>query len=206
MKTRNINFFRAIILMMSLILMFATAGCLFSPDEGGDDGGGGDTGLPFPGNEDILMSNFQAIYTGMLIDDFRDMLHADYQTILLSATISDWDWAPGATFDRDDEIAIHENMFGGNSGTDHTGTNVDPLDNIVIDLFEQIGTWTLVPENETQFPGTKKALYKVKIYFNDNTGTHAFEVDQQVIFYAIGVPDGGRTRYLLAGQRGIENP
>ncbi len=58
--------------------------------------------------------------------------------------------------------------------------------------------------NDVDFPGTRKALYEVKIFFHDNTGTHAFAVDQKAIFYAQEVEEDGRTIFKLRGQRGLE--
>jgi len=205
MKMREISTYKGIMLVMSLVLMLSTVGCIFSPDEDDGPGPGGETSdIVYPDTEDKLMDNFEVIYTDMLIDEFRDMLHTDYRTILLTGTIDDWGWEPGYTFDRDDEIIIHEHMFNGSPGSDEHGNNINPLDRIEVMLFERVGQWTRVPMDDIDFPGTQKAIYNVRILFHDNTGGHAFEVQQSVIFYAQGMDDEGRTKYLLRGQRGIE--
>lgn len=206
MKMRTLTNIKGITLLLSLLMVLGTTGCLFSPDDGDDSVIGGNE-LPYADTEQKLMDNFKKIYEDMLIDDFRDMLHTDYQTILLPATILDWGWEQGATFDRDDEINIHENMFGGSPGTDHLGDGVNPLDYIQVDLFERIsGDWVSVPEDDPNFPNSRKALYQVDIRFYDNTGDHAFVVQQEVVFYVKAVDDGGRDKFLLRGQIGRDTP
>lgn len=205
MNTRNWKFIKSILLVSFLLLLLAPAGCIFSPE----DTPPGTDEPPIEvrqkaTTEDKLMENFQDIYSEMHLDDFKDMLHADYKTILLDGTIDDWDWADGATFDRDDEISIHDHMFNGSAGTDHEGNGINPLDRIEVSLFERIGEWATVDINDVDFPETRRALYEVKIFFHDNTGTHAFAVDQQVIFYAQPVDENGTTIYKLGGQKGLD--
>jgi hypothetical protein len=206
MKMRKITTYKGIMLVMSLVLMLSTVGCIFSPDEDDDVIVDPPAELQYADTPDKLMENFETIYTDMLIDDFRDMLHTDYRTILLTGTINDWGWEAGYTFDRDDEIIIHTHMFDGSPGSDENGNNINPLDRIEVSLFEREGEWITVPQDDVDFPGTKRAIYNVRIFFHDNTGGHAFEVNQSVIFYAQAMDDNGRTKYLLRGQRGIEGP
>lgn len=154
-----------------------------------------------PETPDQLMENFEIIYSEMLVDEFRDMLDPDFQFILSPRTIEDWDWAPGSTFDFDAMISIHGHMFGGSAGTDHEGNGISPLDRIQIPVFERIGEWVVTPEDDPDFPNAGQALFEMKIFFHDNTGTHAFAVDQQVIFY-VSFVDG---IYYLQGINSVGN-
>ncbi len=202
MKTQNLTTLRGLALLLSLLLMLATAGCIFSPDEGDGPGGDTDDVLVYPNTEDKVLENFVIIYTDMLFDDFRDMLHVDYKTILLEDTINDWDLPANSVFDRDLEILIHDNMFGGNPGRGSNGNEIPPLASIEVDLFDRMTPWADVPQDDVNFPGARMAKYTVKILFHDNSGTHAFSVIQEVDFFVVPVDDGGRTKFLLRGQLG----
>lgn len=203
MKLKNI-----LLLVMAVALMVGPAGCIFSPD---DDGGGGTPvpGLPYPSNPDILMQNFERIYTEMRIDDFRNMLHEEYKTVLLPSTLQEWEQGGNPlaqdVFYRDDEIRIHENMFSGNTGLDAAGVTIPPIDSITVDYIQKAGTWEQIPESDLNFAGYGGywALFNVLIYFN-NPDQHRFEVRQDVEFYVVPVDDNGRQKWLLLGQRGLE--
>ena len=204
MKMKNL-----LLLVMALALLVGPAGCIFSPD---DDGGGGTPPaqtLPYPSNPDILMQNFERIYTEMRIDDFRNMLHESYKTVLLPSTLQEWEQGGNPlaedVFYRDDEIRIHENMFSGNTGLDASGTTIPPIDSIQVDYLQKSGAWEPIPESDDQFAGFGGywALFNVLIYFN-NPDQHRFEVRQDVEFYVVPVTDGERTKWLLLGQRGLE--
>ncbi len=195
-----------------LVLVMGPAGCIFSPD---DDGGGGGTpsnpDLPYPSNPDILMENFERIYTEMRIDDFRDMLHQNYKTVLLPSTLAEWEQGGNPlaedVFYRDGEIRIHEHMFSGNTGLDANGTTVPAIDSIQVDYMQKVGSWEPIPDSDEHFAGEGGywALFNVLIYFN-NPDQHRFEVRQDVEFYVVPVDDNGRTKWLLLGQRGHEPP
>ncbi len=207
MKLRNLLF-----LVMALALLVGPVGCIFSPDDdGGGGGGGGSTALPFPSTPDILMQNFERIYTELRIDDFRNMLHAEYKTVLLPSTLAEWENAgnplAAEVFYRDDEINIHENMFSGNTGLDAIGQTIPPIDSINVDYIQKNGSWEPIPESDEYFGGMGGyyALFNVLIYFN-NPDQHRYEVRQDVEFYVVAVQDGGRNKWLLLGQRGHEPP
>ena len=204
MKIKNL-----VLLVMVLALLVATAGCIFSPDDGGGGGPGPDNSLPYPSNPDILMSNFRQIYNEMRIDDFRSMLHVDYKTVLLPSTLAEWQQGGNPlaadVFYRDDEISIHENIYSGNTGLDAAGQTVQAIDSIQGDLLEKSGSWEPIPDSDEHFAGQGGywALFNVLIYFN-NPDQHRFEVRQDVEFYVVPTDDGGRTKWLLLGQRGHE--
>lgn len=204
MKLRN---FLPIVMLLALLV--SSGGCIFSPD---DDGGGGnipDPTLPYPNNPDQVIANFQTIYTELRIDDFRDMLHSDYKTVLLPSTLAEWEQGGNPlaadVFYRDDEIRIHENMFSGNTGLDAAGVTVPPIDSIQIDYINKTGSWEPIPETDEHFAGFGGywAMFNVLLYFN-NPDQHRYEVRQDVEFYVVPTDDDGRTKWLLLGQRGIE--
>ena len=199
MKLKNL-----LLMFMVIALFIAPAGCIFSPDDGGD-GGGDDTGLPWASTPDILMSNYRIVYTEMLIDEFTEMLHKDYKTILLSETLEDWGEAADFYFDYTAEVEIHTKMFRGDPGLDSQGNPVHPIDSIVVDLLENQGTWDPIPQDDIDFGGMegKWANYRVNLQFFNADLSHKFEVHQQINFYVVPVVENGRNKYLMLGQRGL---
>ncbi len=71
--------------------------------------------LPFPANPFLLMENFSSAYESKDLDEFEYLLHADFKSILASATIEEWAQSTNplteSFFSRDVEIQIHENIF-----------------------------------------------------------------------------------------------
>ena len=203
MKLKNL-----LCLMTLLALLVGSAGCIFSPDEK-DPVDPPVTDLPRPTTPDILMANFGTIYREMRTDDFRDMLHTEYKTVLLPSTLQEWEQGgnplDSEVFYRDAEIRIHENMFSGNTGLDAAGVTIPPIDSIQVDYIQKVGTWEPIPDSDTYFAGFGGywALFNVLIYFN-NPDQHRFEVRQNVEFYVVPVDDNGVTIYQLLGQRGLE--
>lgn len=203
MKLKNL-----LLLMMVTALLIAPSGCIFSPDDGGGDDPV-DTGLPFASTPDILMSNFREIYTGMLVDEFRDMLHENYKTILLNGTLDEWGWEDGYYFDYTEEVNIHTNMFGGEPGFDADGNKRHPIDKIDVDVLEPLTGWSATPSDDLLFgeianmPASTWANYRVDISFWDADLSHRWVVQQQVNFYVTQVQENGRTKYLMLGQRGF---
>ncbi len=194
-----------LLLVLTLVaLLIAPMGCIFSPDDGGD-GGGGDTGMPPATTPEQLMKNFKTVYTEMLIDDFVDLLHEEYKTILLSETLDEWSWASDFYFNYTDEVTIHTKMFRGDPGVDANGNTVHPIDSIVVDLLEPQTTWDDIPEDDQWFGGFngKWAEYRVNIQFFNADLSHKFEVQQRVLFYIVPVQENGRTIYKMLGQRGL---
>lgn len=199
---------KLLFLALSLALLALASGCIFSPDEK-PRVDPPVTDLPPATTPDILMQNFGTIYREMRTDDFRDMLHTDYKTVLLPSTLQEWEQGGNPldsdVFYRADEIRIHENMFSGNTGLDAAGVTIPPIDSIQVDYIQKVGTWEPIPESNQYFAGFGGywALFNVLIYFN-NPDQHRFEVRQNVEFYVVPVDDNGRTIYQLLGQRGLE--
>lgn len=189
---------------LTCALLLAPAGCIFSPDEGGD-GGGVDEPLPWASTPTILMDNFKTIYNKMLIDEFEAMLHDDYKTILLAETLTEWGWEADYYFNKSEESTIHRNMFSGNTGLRSDGvTVVNPIDRIDVQLLEVQEAWADISAGDQWFGGVggQFANYQVRIFFYD-AYQHAYEVNQSVNFYAIPVDVDGREKWLMLGQRGL---
>ena len=96
--------------LMVIALLIAPAGCIFSPDDSGD-GGVAPPPIKWPSTPEILMENFETIYTGMMINEFEAMLHEEHKTILLPQTLQDWDWADDFYFDKTDKQDGDESKF-----------------------------------------------------------------------------------------------
>jgi hypothetical protein len=199
MKLKNLP-----LLLIVAALLVVPAGCIFSPDNGED---------PEPTNNDLppattrekLMINFETIYTEMRFDDFQDMLHEDYKTILLSDTLEEWGWADDYYFDRTIELDIHRKMFGGQTGLDSNGNIIHPIDSILVDVLELQGTWEKIPEDDLYFGGYDGwwGHYRVELQFKDADNSHRFVVQQAVNFFVAPVDVNGRDIWVMLGQRGL---
>ena len=104
---------------------------------------------------DIMMQNFEDIYVDMDAEDYAEMLHEGYRTVLLEATYDDWAGGDHPLsdyfFDRDTEVTIHTNMFNQLTGSDPSGNPVPPIDSINVDLMEKVGTWVQVDPSVEYF-------------------------------------------------------
>ena len=204
MKLKNL-----LVCSLVLALLVSVSGCLFSPDDG-DPIVNPDKELPFPKDPDTLMANFKTIYSDMMLDEFKDMLHTEYRTILLQATMDEWaggdDPLTESYFTRDDEIRIHTNIFSGNSGVTPLGNPVPPVSSIDVDYLQKDGTWESIEASDPDFAGHGGywATFNVLLYFN-NPDNHRFEINQVVEFYVAPIDEGGREKWLLLGQRGQDN-
>ncbi len=150
----------------------------------------------------ILMENFAASYTAMDLSIFEDILHDDFKLVFLEDTIIDWELEENAFLDRDQMHLVHENMFGGIAGLESNGYPVRPLVSIDVDLLYLQEDWAIPTFEDADFPGMHKALYDWRVLFLDNSGTHAFNVTQQLYLYAEEVGDS----WYLAGIKGIPLP
>jgi len=177
-----------------------------------DDGQGSTGCFPIPDitTPDKLMRNFETIYYDMMIDEFEEMLHPAYRTILLQATMDEWsssdDPLAESYFSRDDEIRIHRNIFSGNTGLSAFGDTIPPVAEIRVDLLDKgDSTWEPIEDSDPDFSGHGGywATYQVLLYFvkPDN---RQFEIDQVVEFYVAPIDDGGKEKWLLLGIRGQE--
>jgi len=165
--------------------------------------------MPSATTPDILVQNFETIYVYMLIDDFRDMLHNDYKTVLLPSTLAEWQESGNPlsddVFNRVSEISIHENMFSGQPGMSPVGVAVSPIESVTVDYMAKVASWEQIPEGDEHFGGLGGywARYDILIYFN-HPDQFRFMVEQDVEFFVIPVEEGGTTIWRLLGQRGLE--
>jgi len=157
----------------------------------------------------MLMQDFETIYSGMMIDEFEELLHPAYRTILLEGTMNEWsssdDPLTESFFSRDDEIRIHRNIFSGNtSGVDARGNSIPPVSEIRVDLLDKgNSTWEPIEDSDPDFAGHDGywATYKVLLYFV-NPDNRLNEIDQVLEFYVAPIDDGGKDKWLLLGIRG----
>ncbi|MBU2503051.1 hypothetical protein KJ682_17095 [bacterium] len=161
------------------LLLFPT-GCIFSPDDNDGPVGGSSAGLPFPGSPDQLMKNFRSIYEDMDIEDYRNMLHPDYLTILKESTRLDFPEV-GETLDYTEEIRIHTNMFSGAPGRDAQGNLTNPISAIQFDEPVQLTDWETSPATDP-IPNALAALFEVSFNF-ERAGDKTLQVQGQIKFF-----------------------
>ena len=180
---------------------------LFMPGCGDDDPGDPAADTTQPSKNPIL--TLRLSYQEQEIDIFTDLLHPDFQTILLSDTCELWSWPLGATFDQAEITSIHNNMFSGLAGRDSYGNAMPPIDSLVVDLLEPMTDWAPIPEDDIYFVGIdgEWATYSVNIRFINTDFSHEYGVDQQVIFYVAPVTIDGHAGFQLLGIKELDmNP
>ncbi len=198
---------RSLFLLAIVALLVAPAGCIFSPDDEPDpDGGTPPVGLPFPSSPDILMSNFQKVYEDMDYNNFKDMLHPDYITLLQVSTQQEFPDV-GPTLDLAEELRIHQRMFGGQPVTDPDGNLVPGISTISFQTFQQDVAWATSQPNDV-IPNAQFSLYDVTFLF-DRPGFSTLKVEGQIKFYAVGrdstVNGTVRTYWQMRGQQDLTN-
>lgn len=196
---------KSLFLLAIVALLVAPAGCIFSPDDEPDPGPGpGPVGLPFPSSPDILMANFQKVYEDMDYNNFKDMLHPDYITLLQASTQQEFPDV-GPTLDLAEELRIHQRMFGGQPVTDPDGNLVPGISTISFQTFQQVDTWTTSQPNDV-IPNAEASNYEVTFLF-DRPGFSTLKVDGQIKFYVVGrdsTVDGTvRTYWQMRGQQDL---
>jgi len=143
-----------------------------------------------------------------MIDEFEEILHPAYRTILLEGTMNEWsssdDPLTESYFNRDDEIRIHRNIFSGNTGVSASGETIPPVSEIRVDLLDMgNSTWEPIDASDSDFAGHGgfRATFNVLLYFI-NPNNHQFELDQVLEFYVAPVDNGGKEEWQLLGIRG----
>ncbi len=112
---------------------------------------------------DGLMQAFRGAHQEMDAKTLSQMLHPDFRMLLQPRTQLDFPEL-GPELDRAEEIAIAENMFSGQSGTDDQGRFVAPVSSIDFRLLEQKGAWA-DSDGGGGFPNTQTALFDVEFLF-----------------------------------------
>ncbi len=193
---------RNLLLALSVALMCAASGCIFSPD---DDGGGGGTTVvrPFPGTPDQVMENFRTAYSTRDLDFYNEVLHADYrfyftQEDVLSGAVPTEFWG------KAEEMEATENIFSGNAYQSPDGGSEAGVSAITFSQLDQTVDWQPVGPEDPDFPSTQWASFTVAIDF-ERTGDTTIQVRGQQLFWVscdTVVVDGLRKAYYqVRGQR-----
>ena len=170
------------LLLAAFTLLIAPAGCIFSPEE--DPGGGPppvSKELLFPGSPDALMENFQTIYETLDFDEYRNIMHPDYLTILQASTTEEYPDV-GTTLDVNEELRIHERMFSGEDVTDPQGDLVPGVLNISFDNFRALDAWTMSPADDI-IPNAESAPFEVEFLFDRGQEYTTLSVTGTIKFY-----------------------
>jgi hypothetical protein len=163
---------KTILMLTGALLIFGLNGCIFSPDDNGDGGGGVVTPkYDWPESKEILMQNFRDAYSAMDLDGYIDMLHDDYQFIY-----KDLDGTIGTLYYNDEKI-IATNMFSGDPRTNpNTGElqgGISAIDIKKLDITE----WSEIQEGDREFGMFENAwegrfLTEIVFTYDDpNTGS-----------------------------------
>lgn len=128
---RKLNFLRrAPVLFLVLALGLTTAGCLFSPDEGGGGGGPGPINLQRT-SVDKTIEYLELVWKHKLFTEYENVLHDQYEFFPLEQDAQDFPWMTGTSWSRTEELNIAGHMFDPNfSGQSN------PIDSIEFDLIE----------------------------------------------------------------------
>jgi hypothetical protein len=182
------------------IVIAATAliGC--SDDPTGPGNGHDPDPYQWPDTADKLMENFERAYTEMDIDEYGNVLHADFEFIFIDHI---------ETWTRAQDMASTANMFAGNPGQNPDGSYREGVQSIAVNTLIRQTPWEEMPGDDPDFPGHERALYQVIIVFTLEGGTNTITIDCDQQFYVTSgeAMDGGqpRTRYYLVGQRDLDS-
>jgi len=170
------------LLLAAFALLIAPAGCIFSPEDDNNDVIIVVEPLPFPGSPDVLMDNFRTIYEKTRsIDDYRNLMHPDFLTILQEATTMEFP-SVGTTLDVNEELRIHERMFSGDALEDPDGEFVPGVLNISFSKFRALDTWVLSPQDDI-IPNAEWAPFEVEFLFDRGQNFSTLRVDGTIKFY-----------------------
>ena len=196
---------KALLAMVTLALAFAGSGCIFSPNTPPAPPPPPVT-VPLADTPDQLMANFKTAYSGMKIDDYRTVLHPQYQFILRAADV------PAGQSDRftyAEELHVAENMFSGNAVQKPDGTTAPGISSITVAVLTRSQPWSDVGASDPDFPLTKRSLYEIQISFARAgyntiivTGSQEFFVSARDSLLTGGVH---KPFYQLRGQRDLSN-
>ena len=139
--------------------------------------------LPFAGSEDQLMANLQTSYEDMDYNQYRKLLHRDFEMYLLPSTQEAFPLV-GPTLDLAEELLIHQRMFGGDPLVDSDGNVLPGISTISFQSFEKVVAWDVSPPTDI-FPNTRFSLYDVTILW-DRPGFSTWKVEGSVKFYVAG--------------------
>ena len=121
---------RAPFLFLVLALGLTSAGCLFSPDEGGDGGGPGPINLQRT-SVDKTIEYLELVWRHQLYTEYELVLHDQYEFFPLERDATDFPWMTGTSWSRTEELNIAAHMFDPNFSGQET-----PIDAIEFELTE----------------------------------------------------------------------
>ena len=180
---------------LGLLLLLASAGCIFSPDNKPPDDPVDD--WSFPDTEDQLMANFKRAYSEMNIDRYRDVLNDNYKFMFQQEDIEHLG-LPYDHFNRDDELDAATNMFTGVS----PAPEVPAISSISIDVLEPQTAWQDVIEHP-DFPNSRRRAYQITMYI-ERPGATTFKVEGLQEFFVVPhefmVDNVARMGWQLVGQ------
>jgi hypothetical protein len=129
--------------------------------------------------------------------------------MLTASTLAEWESAgsplPFTYFERDTVVAIHENIFAGETGRRPSGDIVSPVNSIEVDLLTKLTSWTPISAGDENFGGLEGygALFHLNISFYFPDGAR-FSVQQDIEFYVMPVEIDGVVGWQLLGWRELE--
>jgi len=153
---------------LSLLVMLAATGCLFSPDEPENPPPPVVVEYPFPGTKEQLLTNFKQAYEDMEINEYGKILHNDYKFILQEEDIIGGQ-LPYDHLNRDDDITIMTRIFSGNP---YLPPDRDPeaaVTEITFSVLDPVTVWEA--STHPDFPGAERAVFNVDLEFKRPVST-----------------------------------
>jgi len=170
---------RTLALAIALIGLLILPGCgIFSPDEGGDGGGGGQVEYADPTNPDLLIDNFKKAWANRDFQAYDNLRHPDFLFEFATADIAD-SGTPNGIWDRTKDSESASNMFEG-----VPGPATPAVESISLTLTPINATWS--DATEPELAGTLKKTYEVDMTVTLTT-QNRFQVSGYQDFYAIDV-------------------
>ncbi len=182
-----------LMLLLLGVVVLATPGCIFSPDDTKDPTPGGGTEYPAPLTPSILMDNFDTAYSEMDIAGYRALLDDRFLFFFNSG---------GEFWTKEEDLISMDNMFSGQARTNSEGDLTDAISEIAVDLLLIREAWEPVSVSHPHFgdiAGVQKSLYQVRFVLRHVGGT--ITVESLQTFFAVPKTIDGVTKWYLIGQQ-----
>jgi hypothetical protein len=195
-----------IVALVCGFMMFTMTGC---SDDDPVQPPDNDDPVVLPANPDALMMGFRQAFDDMDLELLATLIHPDFKGMLTASTLAEWASAGSPLlftyFERDTVVAIHENIFAGETGRRPSGDTVPPVHSIEVDLLSKATEWEAISAGDEHFGGQGGywALFHLNISFYLPDGSR-FNVQQDIEFYVVPVEIDGVLGYQLLGWREIE--
>ncbi len=185
-------------------LVVLAGGCIFSPD---DDVTNPPVppSYPFPDSEVVLMENFKTAYDNMNIEEYRNVLHADFKFVFIDGTPVT---PTSGYYTREEDLQSTTRMFNHEQGMNNDGEIRAGVRDVDFRYLEKLLDWEDVQDPE--FPGAKSALFEVQIVlYLDDEFNSTITVESQQIFYSkseleVQEDSSTRQRFYLVGQKDLD--